>query len=189
MENGEGGIMNNNELMPIERIADKIHVIRKQRVMLDRELAELYGVETRVLNQAIKRNLNRFPIDFMFQLSKDEVDQILRSQFVILGHGQYSKYLPYAFTEMGVAMLSTVLKSEKAIEVNILIMRVFTRLRNLLASNEELRRKVAELDHEQKYIKDDVKALMSAVDVLLDPSPEEPKKRIGFYKADDSEKE
>ena len=106
------------ELVPVERITSKIYLIRGQKVMLDRDLAELYGVETRVLKQAVKRNLSRFPSDFMFRLSQAEQES-LRSQFVTLKRGQHSKYLSFAFTEQGVAMLSSVLKSNRAIPVNI----------------------------------------------------------------------
>ena len=118
----------------IEELRNRIHVIRGQQVMLDKDLAELYGVEVRVLNQGVKRNLKRFPSDFMFQLTKEEYDS-LRSQFVTLknGRGEHTKYLPYAFTEQGVAMLSSVLRSETAIEVNIRIMRAFVAIRKYLA--------------------------------------------------------
>jgi hypothetical protein len=105
-------------LIPIELIASKIYLIRDTKVMLDKDLAELYGVETRVLKQAVRRNIDRFPADFMFELTKDE-NQSLRSQNVTLKRGQHSKYLPFAFTEHGVLMLSSVLKSERAIQVNI----------------------------------------------------------------------
>jgi hypothetical protein len=134
--------------VPIERIEKSILLIRGQKVMLDKDLAELYGVETRVLKQAVKRNVKRFPIDFMFELTKEE-HQSLRSQIVILKRGQHSKYLPMAFTEQGVAMLSSVLNSERAIEVNILIMRAFVKLREMVASHEDLMRKVEEM--EKKY--------------------------------------
>lgn len=131
------------------------------------------------LNLAVKRNMRRFPEDFMFQLTEEE-SKSLRFQFETLEKGRHSKYLPYVFTELGVSMLSSILRSQKAIDINILIMRVFVRLRNLFASNEELRRKVAELDYEQKKTKEDVRALMSAVDMLLDPPPEAAKERVGF---------
>ena len=110
--------------IPVERIEKVILLVRGQKVMLDKDLAVLYGVETRVLKQAVRRNRNRFPSDFMFELTKEE-NRSLRSQNVILEPGRYSKYLPFAFTEQGVAMLSSILNSERAIEVNIAIMRVF----------------------------------------------------------------
>ena len=122
----------------LELIQSKIHDIRGQRVMLDRDLAEMYGVETRALNQAVKRNIDRFPEDFMFQLTKEEC---LRSQIVILNteQGKHLKYMPYVFTEMGVAMLSSVLRSPTAIQVNISIMRAFVAVRQMLSNPIETR--------------------------------------------------
>jgi hypothetical protein len=169
-------------LVPVERIERAILLIRNRKVMLDADLASLYGVETRVLVQAVKRNLERFPADFMFQLSKEEVD-FLRSQIVTLkrGRGQHSKYLPYAFTEQGVAMLSSVLRSPRAIQVNIEIMRAFVRLRQMLASHAELARKLDAL--EQKYDAQ-FKAVFDAIRQLM--APPEPKRRpIGFRRGDD----
>nr|WP_221412196.1 ORF6N domain-containing protein [Dysgonomonas sp. 25] len=122
--------------MELSEIQNKIYEIRGTRVMLDRDLAEMYGVETRVLKQAVRRNTERFPDDFMFELTKAESDS-LRSQIVILkneGRGQHSKYLPYAFTELGVAMLSSVLNSKIAIQINMSIMRAFVAVRQLLAN-------------------------------------------------------
>ena len=135
--------MVNKSLVPTDRIEKAILLIHKQKVMLDADLAELYGVETRVLIQTVKRNIERFTDDCMFQLNKEELD-FLRSQIVTLkkGHGQHGKYPPYAFTEQGVAMLSSVLRSQRAIQVNIEIMRAFIRLRQILASHVELARKL-----------------------------------------------
>ena len=133
--------------VPVERITRKIYLIRSQKVMLDRDLTELYGVETRVLKQAVKRNIARFPVDFMFELSRAEFNN-LRSQIVISSWGGI-RYRPMAFTEQGVAMLSSVLNSERAVQVNIQIMRAFTKLRQMLATNADLRRKIEEM--EQKY--------------------------------------
>lgn len=132
------------------RITSAIVVIRGQRVLLDSDLAALYGVETRTLNQAVQRNLSRFPDDFMFQLTEDEAES-LRSQVVILnvGRGRHRKFLPYAFTEQGVAMLSSVLRSPHAIAVNIEIMRAFVRMRAVLQTTEELAQKLDTL--ERKY--------------------------------------
>ena len=121
-------------VIPQEVIENKILLIRSKKVMLDKDLAVLYGVQTRTLNQAVKRNVQRFPEDFMFQLTREEAEKLLRSQFVTLKRGRHYKYLPYAFTENGVAMLSSILNSEGAIEVNIQIMRTFTRLREMLLS-------------------------------------------------------
>ena len=164
-------------LIPADRIEKTILLIRRQKVMLDADLAELYGVETRVLVQAVKRNLGRFPEDFMFQLSKEEAD-FLRSQIVTLekGRGQHSKYLPYAFTEQGVAMLSSVLHSQRAIQVNIEIMRAFIRLRQMLATHIELARK---LDALEKRYDSQFKQVFDAIRQLM--APPEPKRRpIGF---------
>lgn len=171
--------MTGKSLVPVERIEKAILLIRKQKVMLDADLADLYGVETRVLVQAVKRNLERFPDDFMFQLSKEEA-VFLRSQFVTLkkGRGRYSKYPPYAFTEQGVAMLSSVLRSQRAIQVNIEIMRAFIRLRQMLASHTELARK---LDALEKKYDAQFKQVFEAIRRLM--TPPEPKRRpIGFRK-------
>jgi len=176
------GVVNKKSLIPADRIEKAILLIRGQKVMLDADLAELYGVETRVLVQAVKRNLERFPEDFMLQLSKEEVD-FLRSQIVTLkkGRGQHSKYLPYAFTEQGVAMLSSVLRSQRAIQVNIEIMRAFIRLRQMLASHVELARK---LDALEKKYDAQFKQVFEAIRQLM--APPEPKRRaIGFRKGDE----
>lgn len=138
-----------NSIAPLsfEGIAHAILLVRGQKVLLDSDFAAMYGVTTKVLLQAVKRNERRFPEDFMLRLAADEW-QALRSQFVTLklGRGQHRKYLPYAFTEQGVAMLSSVLKSERAIAVNIEIMRAFVRMRELLASNKALARQLKDLE-------------------------------------------
>jgi len=164
-------------VVPSERIEKSILLIRGHKVMLDKDLADLYLVETKVLLQAVKRNIGRFPADFMFQLTKDEY-QVLRSQIVTLkrGRGQHRKYLPYAFTEQGVAMLSSVLHSKRAIQVNIEIMRAFVRLRGMLASHTDLARKLAAL--ERKYDAQ-FKIVFDAIRELM--APQKPKRRlIGF---------
>jgi hypothetical protein len=174
--------MADKSLIPVDRIEKAILLIRGQKIMLDADLASLYGVETRVLVQAVRRNLERFPEDFMFQLSKEEVD-FLRSHIVTLkrGRGQHSKYLPYAFTEQGVAMLSSVLRSQCAIQVNIEIMRAFIRLRQMLASHAELARKLEAL--EGKYDAQ-FQEVFEAIRRLM--APPEPKRRaIGFRKGDE----
>jgi len=165
-------------LIPVETIEKKILLIRDAKVMLDSDLAMLYGVETREIVQAVKRNIGRFPDDFMFQLAVEEFE-LLKSQSVIskpVGRGG-RRYIPYAFTEQGVAMLSSVLNSEKAIKVNIEIMRSFVRLRQMLSSNAELARKLAAL--EKKY---DIqfKAVFDAIRQLMAP-PVKPGRRIGFH--------
>ncbi len=138
--------MRTETLIPLEKITSIIYLIRNEKVLLDSDLAMLYDVETKVLIQAVKRNSNRFPEDFMFQLSKEEF-KILRSQIVTSSWGG-RRYPPYAFTEQGVAMLSSVLNSEKAVHVNIAIMRAFVQLRKFLLSSESLSIKLKELEKE-----------------------------------------
>ena len=162
-------------LIPIELIASKIYLIRGIKVMLDRDLAELYGVETKVLKQAVRRNINRFPSDFMFELTKGE-NQSLRSQNVTLKRGQHSKYLPFAFTEHGVLMLSSVLNSERAVQVNIQIMRTFTKLRKALIDNKELRRELEEL---KQITEERFRIVFETLDKLLQIE-EKPRKKIGY---------
>ncbi|MBI2092612.1 MAG: ORF6N domain-containing protein [Deltaproteobacteria bacterium] len=154
-----------SDIIPMERIEQHILLIRGQKVMLDNDLAELYGVATKVLVQAIKRNLERFPEDFMFQLNYQEV-AILRSQFVTSRLHGGRRYLPYAFTEQGVAMLSSVLNSKRAVHVNIEIMRAFVRLREILATHKELAHKLNEL--ESKY-DDQFKIVFEAIRRLMLP--------------------
>jgi len=167
-------------LIPVERIERAILLIRRQKVMLDVDLAVLYGIETRVLIQAVKRNLGRFPKDFMFQLSHEEF-AFLRSQSVTSSDWGGRRYPPYVFTEQGVAMLSSVLRSPRAIQVNIEIMRAFIRLRRMLASNAELARK---LDALEKRYDAQFKEVFEAIRQLM--APPEPKRRtIGFRKGDE----
>ena len=168
--------MGKEDLLPQEIIESKIFIIRGKKVMLDRDLAALYGVETKTLNQAVKRNSQRFPDDFMFQLGDDEARELLRSQIVTLKRGQHYKYLPYVFTENGVAMLSSVLNSERAIRVNIQIMRTFTQLREILSTHEELRRKIEQI--EKKY-DGQFQVVFEAIRALMAP-PMKPKRKIGF---------
>jgi len=163
-------------VIPVEKIEKLIYLIRGQKVMLDRDLAELYGVETKVLKQAVRRNVKRFPKDFMFELTKVEFRN-WRSQFVTSNRDRMGlRYPPMAFTEQGVAMLSSVLNSDRAIQVNILIMRAFVRLREMLASHKDLERKLAALekkyDKQFKIVFDAIRALMS--------EEKRPKRRIGF---------
>lgn len=158
-----------NELIPIEIIENKILLIRGHKVMLSTHLAELYDVEPRVLVQAVKRNLKRFPEDFMFQLSKKEFDN-LKSQIVTSSWGGM-RSAPYAFTEQGVAMLSSVLNSDRAIEVNILIMRAFVKLREMLSTHKDLAKKLEEM--EKKY-DDRFKAIFDAIRKLMKPPEPKP---------------
>lgn len=161
-----------------ERIAQTILIVRGHKVMLDRDLAELYGVQVKVLNQAVKRNIERFPTDFMFQLTMEEAVS-LRSQFVTLktARGEHRKYAPYVFTEQGVAMLSSVLRSKRAVQVNIEIMRASVRLRQMLASNAELARKLVTL--EKKYDAQ-FKVVFDAIRELMTPAEPKKKRPIGF---------
>lgn len=164
-----------NALVPPALIEKNIYLIRGVKVMLDRDLANLYRVNAKVLNQAVKRNLYRLPSDFMFRLTVEEA-RSLRSQFVTLKRGQHRKYLPYVFTENGVAMLSSVLNSREAILVNIQIIRTFTKLREMMLTHVKLKRKIEEL--EKKY-DHQFAIVFEAIKKLLAP-PEKPKRRIGF---------
>ncbi len=159
-----------------KRVETKILFLRGQKVLLSTHLAELYGVEPRVLVQAVKRNLERFPADFMFQLDGDELAN-LKSQIVISSWGGPRRAAPYAFTEQGVAMLSTVLRSRRAILVNIEIMRTFVRLRQLMAGNASLARKLAEL--EKRYDRQ-FKEVFDAIRELMRPSAATDQRPIGF---------
>jgi len=187
----------NEEVIRADRIAASIHFIRGQKVMFDFDLAALYGVATRVLNQAVKRNAARFPRDFMFRLNAEEVGRLgsqivalkvepsrgkvcSRSQFVTLKRGENIKYRPCAFTEQGVAMLSSVLRSERAVQVNIAIMRAFVQLRSALESNRELARKFAELEERVGKHDEDIAAIIEAIRQLIAPE-KKPRREIGFH--------
>ena len=164
-----------SDAVSIEAIAGKIYLIRGTKVMLDRDLAELYGVETKVLKQAIRRNIKRFPPDFMFELSKEEFKN-WRSQFVTSNRIKMGlRHLPMAFTEQGVAMLSGVLNSDRAIAVNIQIMRNFTKLRHMVSDNEDLRRELAEL---REQTDDRFQIVFETLDQLLTVDVDK-KKKIG----------
>ena len=162
-------------IVAVDTVSGRIHLVRGQRVMLDADLAELYGVSTKVFNQAIKRNIERFPADFMFQLSAAEFE-ILRGQLGTSSGWGGRRYRPYAFTEQGVAMLSSVLRSPRAVQVNIEIMRAFVRLREMLQANAELAKKLASLekkyDAQFRVVFDAIRELMAA--------PVKSTKRIGF---------
>jgi hypothetical protein len=174
-----------------EQLAPLVIRLRRENVILDSDIAELYGIETKVLNQAIKRNIERFPSDFMFQISDDELENLrsqiatlkpddsLRSQIVTLNNkrGQHRKYLPYAFTEQGVAMLSSVLRSPRAVEVNIAIMRTFVQLRSLMQSNKLLAEKIEKL--EEKYDQN-FQIVFDAIKQLI-AADENPSKELGFH--------
>jgi hypothetical protein len=163
-----------SRIVPIEKITEKIYLIRGVKVMLDKDLAALYGVENKALKQAVRRNIDRFPFDFMFELSKKEC-QSLRSQNVTLKRGQHSKYLPFVFTEQGVAMLSSVLKSEKAVHVNIQIMRAFTIMRKMSINDVQLNQKIIAL--ERKYDRQ-FQIVFEAIKKLMEVD-DKPKQKIG----------
>ena len=163
-----------SELVPIELIASKIYLIRGIKVMLDRDLADLYGVETKRLKEQVRRNIERFPEDFMFELTKEEI-QNLRSQFATSSWGG-ARYLPMAFSEHGVLMLSSVLKSERAVQVNIQIMRTFTKLREALLDNKDLRR---ELEKLKQLTEERFQVVFETLDQLLTVESK-PKKKIGY---------
>ena len=165
-------------MLSVDTITQSILLLRGHKIILDYVLADLYGVETKALIQAVKRNLNRFPADFMFQLTVEEAER-LRSQIVTLktGRGEHRKYLPYAFTEQGVAMLSSVLRSDRAVSVNIEIMRTFVRLRQMLAGHKELARKLENL--EKKYDAR-FKVVFDAIRQLMEPPATIKKRGIGF---------
>jgi hypothetical protein len=169
----------NKDIIPIERIAQAILVLRNQRVMLDYNLAVLYDVETRALKQAARRNPDHFPRDFMFELSEQEID-IVVSQFVTPDRRKFGGAKPMAFTEQGIAMLSSVLNSERAVKVNIAIMRAFVKLRQTLDTNRELARKFAELERRVGKHDDEIAAILEAIRQLMAP-PEKPRREIGFH--------
>ncbi len=177
-----------SNLIPIERIESKIFLIRGLKVMIDKDLADLYEVSTKRLNEQVKRNRERFPEDFMFQLSEQEKNELV----AICDHLKDLKFsynLPYAFTEQGVAMLSSVLRSKKAAMVNIIIMRAFVRLRQFLYDHKELARKLKELEKEVGQNKQEIREIFQAIKQLMAPTDlsseakakeEEKRKRIGF---------
>jgi len=191
-------------IVPAERIEQSILLVRGHKVLLDADLAQLYGVATKALLRAMRRNIQRFPDDFMFQLTRQEWAALrgqigtlnaarqpepseLRSQTVTLktGRGQHRKYLPYAFTEQGVAMLSSVLRSQRAVQVNIEIMRAFVRLRRILAVNAELARRLDEVEkhlgeHDEQFIH-----VIRAIRQLMEPPAAPKRRRIGFHVAQD----
>ena len=167
------------QLIPIDRVEKLILLLRGDKVLLGQQLAELYRVPVKVLIQAVKRNRSRFPADFMFQLTREEFDN-LKSQFVTSSWGGLRRALPYAFTEQGVAMLSSVLRSERAVQVNVAIMRAFVSLRRMLAANETLARQLAELERRLEGHDQAIKSLFDAMRELMAP-PAKPRREIGFH--------
>lgn len=166
--------------LPDEVLMNKIYIIRNQKVMLDSDLAELYGVETKQLKRQVNRNIERFPADFMFELTKQEAE-VSRCQFGTLKQGENIKYLPYVFTEHGVLMLSSVLNSPKAIQVNIQIMRIFTRIRQSLTDNTELRLIIEEIRKKTDNNTKNIELVFQYFDELLDKKEKvEPRTQIGY---------
>lgn len=165
------------ELISSEAIENKIYLIRGHKVMLGRDLARLYGVETRILNQSIKRNIKRLPLDFMFPLTREEIMNL--SQIVISSKIKHAPNI-YVFTEQGVTMLSSVLRSERAIQVNIAIMRAFVKLREILSTHKELAKRFEELERKMEKQGADIRLIFEAIRKLMEP-PEIPKRRIGFH--------
>ena len=169
------------EIIPQEVIETKIYLIRGQKVMIDSDLARLYGVSTKNLNKAVKRNMERFPEDFMLQLTLDEFKS-LRFQFGTSKKGRGGRrHLPFAFMEQGVAMLSSVLQSRRAIQVNIVIMRVFVKLKQILSTHKDLVYKLNELERKIEKHDVEIQSIFEAIRQLMAPPPEPPKRRIGFH--------
>jgi hypothetical protein len=166
-------------LIPAEQIERKIFLIRGHKVMLDSDLAELYGVQTKALTRAVKRNLDRFPEDFMFQLTPDEVEALRRQFGTSKGRGG-RRYRPYVFAKQGVAMLSSVLRSKRAVRVNIRIMRAFVKLRELIGAHKELAGKLAELERTVASHDGHIQSLFQTIRQLMKPEPPKPR-RIGFH--------
>jgi phage regulator Rha-like protein len=170
-------------ILPDEVIMNKILIIRGKKVMIDRDLAELYGVSTKQLNQQVKRNIARFPADFMFKLTKKEKEEVVTNcdHLKIL---KFSPSLPFAFTEYGAIMLANVLNSDKAIQVNIQIVKVFTKMKEMLLSNKEILLKLEKMEKDVKENKEDIAMIFEALKQLLNPA--QPKRRmIGFNRKDD----
>jgi hypothetical protein len=187
--NLEGVFM--SKVVSVVGVEQKIYLIRGHKVMLDHDLAGLYGVATKRLNEQVRRNVRRFPSDFMFQLTWQEAessrsqfatlnDENLRSQNAISKKGANIKYLPYAFTEQGIAMLSSVLNSQQAIDVNIAIMRAFVKLREVLTTHKELAAQFNELEHKVGTHDKQIAAIFEAIRRLMEPPPEKPKQKMGF---------
>ncbi|MCK4250406.1 ORF6N domain-containing protein [candidate division WOR-3 bacterium] len=168
------------DIISLETIEQKIFLIRGHKVMIDRDLARLYGVETKYLNRQVRRNIERFPEEFMFNLTREEKDELVTicHRFKTMKH---SSTLPYAFTEHGVAMLASVLKSEKAVKISIVINKAFVRLRRFIATHKELAHKLSELERKIAKHDEDIQAIFYAIKQLMTPS-EKPKRKIGFHK-------
>jgi hypothetical protein len=175
---------NKSMMVADEMIVTKIYLLRGQKVMLDEDLAELYQVPTGRLNEQVKRNIARFPADFMFQLTKEEFEN-LKSQNATSSWGGRRK-LPSAFTEHGVLMLSSVLNSERAVSVNIQIMRIYTKMREMLMTNQEILLKLEQLEKQVVQNSEDIQMIFAALKELLNP-PQEPRPRVGFRRKDEQD--
>ena len=175
----------NTALIAIERIENRIFLVRGQKVLLDADLAALYGVPTRRFNEQVRRNRERFPSDFMFQLSREEWDS-LRSQIATLkaGRGQHRKYLPHAFTEHGAIMAASILNSPRATEVSVFVVRAFVRLRELLSSNKELAKRLDQLEKKLGMHDQAIAGLINTIRDLMTPPEPAKKRRIGFVQID-----
>ena len=170
----------NSIIIVDEVVMNKIYIVRGQKVILDSDLAELYQIETKYLKRQVKRNIERFPEDFMLELTAKEAE-VSRCQFGTLKQGENIKYLPYAFTEQGVAMLSSVLSSAKAIQVNIQIIRIFTRIRQMLIDNTEIRLAIEKLEKKTNNNTKNIEVVFQYMDELADKNqPTKPRKRIGY---------
>jgi hypothetical protein len=167
------------DIIPIQQVAKAIRFVREERVLLDFDLARLYGVSTGNLNKAVRRNRDRFPADFMFQLSAEETKSLIFQLGISKGRGG-RRHFPYAFTEQGVAMLSSVLNSERAVKVNIAIIRAFVKLRQTLETNRELAHKFSELEKRVGKHDEEIGAILEAIRQLMAPS-EKPRREIGFH--------
>ncbi len=172
-------MVENKLAIPEEVIMNKIYLIRDQKVMLDSDLAELYGVETKQLKRQVRRNLDRFPEDFMFELTKEEYD-FLRSQIGTLKRGAHSKYIPIVFTEQGVSMLSSVLNSEQAMRVNIEIMRIFTKIRKMLMENLNVKLEIEQIKKKLKNHDKNIELVFSYLDELIAKQQNPTRKKIGY---------
>ena len=170
------------DLIPQERIKERIFLIRGYKVMIDRDLAELYGVKTKYLNQQVRRNIKRFPQEFMFSLTEEERNELVAicNRFQTMKH---STILPHVFTEHGVAMLASVLNSERAIKISIAIIKTFVKLREIISTHKELAYKLAELEHKIGRHDEDIQAIFEVIRKLMAPPPVKPKPQIGFKSA------
>lgn len=176
--------MSKSIVIPDEVVISKIYLIRGQKVMIDRDLAELYGVETRVLKQAVRRNIERFPQDFMFEMNKEEFDQWREENITASEDKQGLRYAPFCFTEQGVTMLSCVLNSKRAIEVNIQVIRIFTRLREMVLTHKDILLKLEQLERKVMQQDGDIKLIFKYLKELLNPKTE-PMRRIGYKRKDE----